>query len=137
MDDGVDHRPFASVISDAAGQFAALMRLDVRLFQTEMRIKASTVLTSGVCGMAAVVLFLLAAFALVQFVILAMIYFGVGAMLACFVVGAVLLMAGLSSLFMAKRALVGLTITPVETVNQVRSNLAALKQGIRYGTTQR
>lgn len=137
MDDGVDNRPLTSVISDAAGHFASLMRLDLRLLQAEMRIKASTVLTSGACGMIALVLFILAAFALVQFIILALVYFGVGAMLACFVVGVALLVAGLLSLFMAKRALVGLTMTPVQTVNQVRSDLAALKQGIRYGTTQR
>ena len=80
---------------------------------------------------------LLAAVALVQFLILAMVHFGLGAMLACFIVGIVLIGGGLLSLHLARRALVGWTITPVETVNQVRSDLAALKQGVRYGAAQR
>jgi hypothetical protein len=66
-----------------------------------------------------------------------MIFLGIGPMLACLVVALVLIGAGSMSLYLAKRALTGWTITPVETVNQVRTDLAALKQGIRYGSTQR
>ncbi|MER8848067.1 MULTISPECIES: phage holin family protein [Mesorhizobium] len=137
MDEGVDRRPFRTVVNEAVGQFASLMRLDLRLLKAEMRGKTSTLVSSGACGIAAVILFMLAAFALVQCLILAMIHFGVGAMLACFIIGIVLIGGGLLSLHLAKRALVGWTITPVETVNQVRSDLAALKQGVRYGSTQR
>ncbi|MER9592266.1 phage holin family protein [Mesorhizobium australicum] len=137
MDEGVDRRPFRTVVNEAVGQFASLMRLDLRLLKAEMRGKTSTLVSSGACGIAAVILFMLAAFALVQCLILAMIHFGFGAMLACFIIGIVLIGGGLLSLHLAKRALVGWTITPVETVNQVRSDLAALKQGVRYGSTQR
>ena len=137
MDDGGDRRPFGSLVNEAMGQFASLMRLDLRLLKAEMRGKTSTVVSSGVCGIAAVIFFLLASFAMVQFLILAMIFFGISALFACLIIGFVLIGAGLLSLHLAKRALVGWTITPVDTVNQVRSDLAALKQGIRYGATQR
>ncbi|PBB24023.1 MULTISPECIES: phage holin family protein [unclassified Mesorhizobium] len=136
MDDGTDHRPFGSVFGQAVSQFGSLMRLDLRLLEAEMRAKSTTLVSSGACGMAAAVFFALAAFALVQCLILAMISFGVGPMLACLIVGLVLTVGGLISLYLAKRALTGWTITPVETVNQVRTDLAALKQGIRYGSTQ-
>ncbi|BAV50967.1 hypothetical protein MesoLj113a_65150 [Mesorhizobium sp. 113-1-2] len=136
MDDEMDHRPFGSVLGDAASQFASLMRLDLRLLKAEMRVKSTSLVSSGACGMAAAMFFVLAAFALVQFLILAMIHFGVGPLFACLIVGLVLIGAGLVSLYLAKRALIGWTITPVETVNQVRTDLAALKQGIRYGSTQ-
>ena len=136
MDDGIDRRPFGSVFSEALGQFASLMRLDLRLLQAEMKGKTSTIVSSGACGATAVAFFVLAAFAMVQFFILAMINIGVRPMFACLVVGLVLGGGGLFFLYLAKRALVGWTITPVETVNQVRTDLAALKQGIRYGSTQ-
>lgn len=137
MDNEIDRRPFTSVVNEAIGQFASLMRLDLRLFQAEMKGKALTIVSSGACGLAAVAFLILASFALAQFLILAMIYAGISAMLACLVVSLVMLGAGVLSLYLAKRALVGWTLTPVETVNQVRSDLAALKQGIRYGTAQR
>jgi len=137
MDEGVDRRPFGTVVTEAIGQVASVMRLDLRLLEAEMRGKTSTIVSSGACGIAAVIFFMLAAVVLVQFLILAMVHFGVGAMLACFIVGIVLSGGGLLSLHLAKRALVGWTITPVETVNQVRSDLAALKQGVRYGSAQR
>ncbi|WP_136620837.1 MULTISPECIES: phage holin family protein [Mesorhizobium] len=137
MDDGVDRRPFGTVVNEVLGQFASLMRLELRLLEAEMRGKTSTIVSSGACGIAAAIFFLLAAFAMVQFLILTMIHFGVGAMVACLIVGIILVGGGLLSLHLAKRALVGWTITPVETVNQVRSDLAALKQGVRYGSTQR
>ncbi|QKC98294.1 phage holin family protein [Mesorhizobium sp. NZP2298] len=136
MDDGAHHRPFGSVLNDAIGQFASLMRLDLRLLEAEMRAKATPIVSSGACGVAAALFFVLAAFALVEFLILAMIHFGVDAMFACLTAGAVLVGAGMLSLYLAKRALIGWTIAPVETVNQVRADLAALKQGIRYGSTQ-
>ena len=136
MDDGMDHRPFGSVLSEAASQFASLLRLDLRLLKAEMRVKSITLVSSGACGMAAAMFFMLAAFALVQFLILAMMHFGIGPLLACLIVGLVLIGGGLVSLYLAKRALIGWTITPVETVKQVRTDLAALKQGIRYGSTQ-
>ncbi|RNJ41322.1 hypothetical protein B5V01_26995 [Mesorhizobium erdmanii] len=136
MDDGMDRRPFGSLLGDAASHFSSLMRLDLRLLEAEMRAKSTTLVSSGACGMAAAVFFVLAAFALVQFLILAMIFFGVGPMLACLIVGLVLIGGGLISLYLAKRALIGWTITPVETVKQVRTDIAALKQGIRYGSTQ-
>ena len=113
------------------------MRLDMRLLEAEMRSKTSTLVSSGVCGIAAVILFILASFAMVQFLILAVILAGISAMAACLIVGIALFGGGLLSLYLAKRALVGWTITPVQTVNQVRSDLAAVKQGIRYGATQR
>jgi len=137
MEDGVDRRPFSTVVSEAIGQFASLMRLDLRLLEAEMRSKTSTIVSSGACGIAAVMFFTLAAFALVQFLILAMIYLGFGAMFACLVIGICLIGGGMLCLHLAKRALTGWTLTPVETVNQVRSDLAALKQGVRYGSTQR
>lgn len=137
MDDGIDRRPFGSIVNEALEKFASLMRLDVRLLKAEMKSKTSTIVSSSACGMAAVALFILASFAMVQFLILVMIYLGISAILACLIVGVVLFGGGLISLYLAKRALVGWTITPIETVNQVRSDLAALKQGIRYGTTQR
>ena len=136
MDDGMDHRPFGSVLSEAASQFASLLRLDLRLLKAEMRVKSITLVSSGACGMAAAMFFMLAAFALVQFLILAMMQFGVGPLFACLIVGLVLIGGGLVSLYLAKRALIGWTITPVETVKQVRTDLAALKQGARYGSTQ-
>jgi len=136
MDDGTHHRPFGSVLNDAIGQLASLMRLDLRLLKAEMRAKTTTIVSSVACGTAAALFFVLAAFALVQFLILAMIHFGVDGMFACLIVGAVLIGAGMLSLYLAKRALIGWTITPVETVNQVRTDLVALKQGIRYGSTQ-
>ena len=101
-----------------------------------MRKKGSTIVSSGVCGIAAVSLFILASFAMVEFLILALIHAGISAMFACLIVGIVLLVGGLLSLHLAKRALVGWTITPADTVKQVRSDLAALKQGIRYGANQ-
>ena len=137
MDDDGDRRPFGSLVNEAIGQFASLMRLDLRLLEAEMRSKTATIVSSGVCGIAAVILFILASFALVQFLILAIILAGISAMFACLIVGIVLFGGALLSLYLAKRTLVGWTITPVETVNQVRSDLAALKQGIRYGATQR
>lgn len=136
MDDGMDRRPFRSVLSEAVGQFASLMRLDLRLLEAEMRAKITTIVSSGACGMAAAVFFLLAALALVQFVILAMIHFGIGPMFACLIAGLVLIGGGMMALYLAKRALIGWTLTPVETVDQLRTDLAALKQGIRYGSTQ-
>ncbi|PWJ86939.1 putative superfamily III holin-X [Mesorhizobium loti] len=136
MEDGADRRPFSSVVNEAIGHVASLMRLDLRLLEAEMRGKTATILSSGACGMAAAILFMLAAFALVEFLILAMIHLGVGSMVACLLVGIVLIGGGFFSLHLAKQALVGWTITPVETVNQVRSDVAALKQGIRYGSTQ-
>ena len=137
MDDDGDRRPFGNLVSEAIGQFASLMRLDMRLLEAEMRSKTSTLISSGVCGIAAVILFILASFAMVQFLILAVILAGISAMAACLIVGIALFGGGLLSLYLAKRALVGWTITPVQTVNQVRSDLAAVKQGIRYGATQR
>lgn len=137
MDDDVDRRPLGSIIHEAMEKFSSLMRLDLRLLEVEMRSKFSSIVSSGACGMAAVALFTLASFALVQFLILGMIYVGISAMYACLIVGIALFVGGLASLHLAKRALVGWTITPVETVNQVRSDLATLKQGIRYGNTQR
>ncbi|ESW95563.1 hypothetical protein X768_32605 [Mesorhizobium sp. LSJC265A00] len=112
------------------------MRLDLRLLQAEMKVKTSTIVSSGACGIAALVLFVLAAFAMVQFLILAMIHFGVGPMVACLIVAALLGVGGVLFLYLAKRALAGWTITPVETVNQVRTDIAALKQGMRFGSTQ-
>lgn len=132
----MDRRPFGSVLGEAVSQFASLMRLDLRLLKAEMRAKSTTLVSVGACGVAAVGFFVLAAFALVQFLILALIFFGAGSMLACLIVGLVLMAAGLMSLYLAKRALIGWTITPVETVNQVRTDFATLKQGIRYGSTQ-
>lgn len=137
MDDGIDRRPFSSIVNEALEKFASLMRLDVRLLKAEMKSKTSTIVSSGACGIAAVALFILASFAMVQFLILVIIHLGISAILACLIVGVVLFAGGLLSLYLAKRALIGWTITPIETVNQVRSDLAALKQGIRYGTTQR
>jgi hypothetical protein len=136
MHDDGDQLPFGSVLSDAISKFASLMRLDLRLLEAEIRAKTTTIVSSGACGLAAAMFFVLAAFALVQCLIVAMIYYGVGPMFACLIVGIVLIGAGLLSLYQAKRALVGWTITPVETVNQVRADLAALKQGIRHGSTQ-
>ena len=136
MDDGMDHRPFGSVLGQAISQVGSLMRLDLRLLEAEMRAKSTALASSGACGMAAAMFFALAGFALVQCLILAMIFLGIGPMLACLVVALLLIGAGSMSLYLAKRALTGWTITPVETVNQVRTDLAALKQGIRYGSTQ-
>jgi hypothetical protein len=137
MDEGIDRRPFGSIVDEAIAKFASLMRLDLRLLEAEMRSKMSTIVSSGGCMVASAILFVLGAFALIQFLILAMISLGIGAMFSCLTVGVILIGAGVLSLYLAKRALVGWTITPIETVNQVRSDLAALKQGIRYGTTQR
>jgi len=136
MDDGSDRRPLGTILSEGFTQFASLMRLDLRLLQAEMKVKTSTIISSGACGIAAIALFVLAAFALVQFLILAMIHFGAGAMVACLVVGVLLGVGGVVLLYFAKRALVGWTITPVETVSQVRTDIATLKQGIRFGSTQ-
>lgn len=132
----MDRRPFGSVLGEAVSQFASLMRLDLRLLKAEMRAKSTTLVSVGACGVAAVGFFVLASFALVQFLILALIFFGAGSMLACLIVGLVLMAAGLMSLYLAKRALIGWTITPVETVNQMRTDFATLKQGIRYGSAQ-
>ena len=136
MDDGSDRRSLGSVFSEGLSQFASLMRLDLRLLQAEMKVKTLTIVSSGACGIAALALFVLAAFAMVQFLILAMIQFGVNPMVACLVVGAFLGVGGVLLLYLAKRALAGWTITPVETVNQVRTDIAALKQGMRFGSTQ-
>jgi uncharacterized membrane protein len=136
MDEYHDRRPFGSVVNEAISQFASLMRLDFRLLEAEMRKKVSSIVSSGVCGIAAVSFFILASFALVEFLILAMVLAGISAMFACLIVGIVLLVGGLLSLHFAKRALVGWTITPEDTVKQVRSDLAALNQGIRYGANQ-
>lgn len=129
MDNGIERRPFTSVVNEAIGQFASLMRLDLRLLQAEMKGKASTIVSSGACGLAAVAFLILASFALVQFLILAMIYAGISAMLACLVVSLVMLGAGVLSLYLAKRALVGWTLTPVETVNQVAQRSGRLEAG--------
>jgi len=137
MDDGIDRRPFGRIFEEAIAKIASLVRLDLRLLEAEMRSKMSTIMSSGGCVVAATILFVLGAFALVQCLILAMISLGIGAMSSCLIVGVILIGGGLLSLYLAKRALVGWTITPIETANQVRSDLAALKQGIRYGTTQR
>nr|WP_031198781.1 phage holin family protein [Mesorhizobium sp. L2C054A000] len=136
MDDGSNLRPLGSVFSEGYSHLASLMRLDLRLLQAEMKVKTSTIVSSGACGIAALVLFVLAAFAMVQFMILAMIHFGVGPMVACLIVAALLGVGGVLFLYLAKRALAGWTITPVETVNQVRTDIAALKQGMRFGSTQ-
>ena len=136
MDDGSDRRSLGSVLSEGLSQFASLMRLDLRLLQAEMKVKTSTIVSSGACGIAALALFVLAAFTMVQFLILAMIQFGVNPMVACLVVGSLLGVGGVLLLYLAKRALAGWTITPVETVNQVRTDIAALKQGMRFGSTQ-
>ena len=136
MDDGSDRRSLGSVLSEGLSQFASLMRLDLRLLQAEMKVKTSTIVSSGACGIAALALFVLAAFAMVQFLILAMIQFGVNPMVACLVVGSLLGVGGVLLLYLAKRTLAGWTITPVETVNQVRTDIAALKQGMRFGSTQ-
>lgn len=136
MDDGSDRRSLGSVFSEGLSQFASLMWLDLRLLQAEMKVKTSTIVSSGACGIAALALFVLAAFAMVQFLILAMIQFGVNPMVACLVVGSLLGVGGVLLLYLAKRALAGWTITPVETVNQVRTDIAALKQGMRFGSTQ-
>jgi hypothetical protein len=136
MYDDHDRRPFGSVVNEAISQFASLMRLDFRLLEAEMRKKVSSIVSSGVCGIAAVSFFILASFAMVEFLILAMVLAGISAMFACLIVGIVLLVGGLLSLHFAKRALVGWTITPEDTVKQVRSDLAALNQGIRYGANQ-
>ncbi|MBB6410669.1 phage holin family protein [Mesorhizobium sangaii] len=137
MNDGIDRRAFGSLVNEALEKFASLIRLDLRLLEAEMKSKSSIIVSSSACGIAAVALFVLASFAMVQFLILVMIHLGISAIVACLAVGIVLFGGGLLSLHLAKRALVGLTITPIETVNQVRSDIAALKQGIRYGTTQR
>ncbi|MES0022115.1 MULTISPECIES: phage holin family protein [unclassified Mesorhizobium] len=136
MDDGSNLRPLGSVFSEGYSHLASLMRLDLRLLQAEMKVKTSTIVSSGACGIAALVLFVLAAFAMVQFLILAMIHFGVDPMVACLIVAALLGVGGVLFLYLAKRALAGWTITPVETVNQVRTDIAALKQGMRFGSTQ-
>jgi len=136
MNDDPDRRPFGDVISEGLSHFASLMHLDLRLLQAEMKVKTSAIVSSGACGVAAVALFVLAAFAMVQFLILAFIHFGADPMVACLIVGILLGFGGGAMLYIAKRALVGWTITPVETVNQVRTDIAALKQGIRFGSTQ-
>jgi hypothetical protein len=136
MDDGFDRRPLGSVFSEGLSHFAALMRLDLRLLQAEMKVKTSRIVSSGTCGIAALALFVLAAFAMVQFLILAMIHVGVNPMVACLAVGVLLGVGGVLLLYLARRALVGWTITPVETVDQVRTDIAALKQGMRFGSTQ-
>ena len=136
MDDGTDRRSLGSVFSEVLSQFASLMRLDLRLLRAEMKVKTSTIVSSGACGIAALALFVLAAFAMVQFLILAMIHLGVNPMVACLVVGVLLGVGGVLLLYFAKRALAGWTITPVETVNQVRTDIATLKQGMRFGSTQ-
>ncbi|MER9188318.1 phage holin family protein [Mesorhizobium australicum] len=136
MDDGFDRRPLSTLVSEGLSHFASLMRLDLRLLQAEMKVKMSPIVSSGACGIAAFALLVLAAFAMVQFLILALIHFGVGPMVACLIVGVLLGAGGVVLLYLAKRALVGWTITPVETVNQVRTDIAALKQGIRFGSTQ-
>lgn len=137
MDEDVDRRSLWSVINEAVQKFSALMRLDLRLLEAEMRSKFPSIVSSGACGVVALALFTLGSFALVQFMVLTLIYLGISAMYACLVVGIALFVGGMISLYLAKRALVGWTIMPVETVSQVRSDLAALKQGIHYGSTQR
>ena len=136
MDEGTDRRSLGSVFSEVLSQFASLMRLDLRLLRAEMKVKTSTILSSGACGIAALALFVLAAFAMVQFLILAMIHFEVSPMVACLIVAILLGVGGVLLLYLAKRALAGWTITPVETVNQVRTDIATLKQGMRFGSTQ-
>ena len=106
MDDGSDRRSLGSVFSEGLSQFASLMRLDLRLLQAEMKVKASTIVSSGACGIAALALFVLAAFAMVQFLILAMIHFGVTPMVACLIVALLLGVGGVLLLYLAKRALV-------------------------------
>ncbi|WP_095091492.1 phage holin family protein [Mesorhizobium sophorae] len=102
MDDGIDRRPFGSIVNEALEKFASLIRLDLRLLEAEMKSKTSTIVSSGACGIAAVALFVLASFAMVQFLILVMIHLGISPIVACLAVGIVLFGGGLLSLHLAR-----------------------------------
>ena len=114
-------------------QGSTLARLDMQIFRAEVKHKALDVLSSGAYGVAALVCFLLGAFALVEFLILAIMLSGISAVTASLVVAGVLFLAGAFSLILARRAVKGLSLLPDKTVHQVKSDLAALIEGIRYG----
>lgn len=132
MDDDQVRRPFGRVFGEATSHFASLVRLDMRLLQAEMKQKGQDVIASGVFGAVALTCFLLGAFALVECLILALIWFGVAALWATLVIGVCFFLAGFVSLNLARRTMAGWSLAPEQTLIQVRSDLAALKEGMRH-----
>lgn len=132
MDDDQARRPFGRVFGEATSHFASLIRLDIRLLQAEMKQKGQDVIASGVFGAIALTCFLLGSFALVESMIFALIWLGVEALWAALIIGICLCMLGLVSLHLARRTLAGWKLAPEQTLGQVRSDLAVLKEGIRH-----
>jgi uncharacterized membrane protein len=136
MEDGREARPLGRVVGETMRHGSALAQLDLKILQAETKQKALSVLSSGAYGITALIFFLLAGFALVEFLILAIVLSGISAVIASLIVCGVLVVAGSISLLLAKRAVAGFSLVPAKTVEQVKSDLAALMRGIRYGAGQ-
>lgn len=133
MQDRREERPFSHVLGEAVRQGSTLARLDIEILRAEVKGKALTLVASGAYGIAALAFFFLGAFALVEFLILAVVHLGVGALWAPLLIGGLLLLAGFGSLVLSQRAIKGMSILPDKTLHQMRSDFAALMKGARYG----
>lgn len=120
-------RPTSELLGDMTEQVTRLVRDEVQLAVSELRVKAKrTGLAAGLGGIAAVSA-LLGAMALVATVAIALNYV-LPAWLSALIVGAALLLAALAAALALKTELDrARPVVPEETVSNIRKDIAAVK----------
>jgi len=127
-------QPSLLTVAGLAGEQAAtLLHLDARLLELEMKEKAGALARSGAWGLAAIALAGMGTFVVVLGLVGVLVALGMALFAAAFVVGAVLFAVGALSALRARSALVGWSVVPRRTVEQVRQDAAAIREGFRNG----
>jgi hypothetical protein len=117
----------------AGEQAATLLHLDARLLELEMKEKAGALARSGAWGLAAIALAGMGTFVVVLGLVGVLVALGMALFVAAFVVGAVLFAVGALFALRARSVLVGWSVVPRRTVEQVRQDAAAIREGFRNG----
>ena len=120
-----------SLFADALSQMTTLFETEIRLVKTEISEKISSAINAVIVLLVAAVLLLAALFIILFGIVQLVIFFGVVAWLAYFIVGVVIAVAGAIALYVALNKLSTDNLMPKRSLNQLGKDADVVKEQVK------
>ena len=121
---------FVSLLRTVVVELKSMLQFDVKLLRAEFGLKVAAVRMGGLWGLAALALTFLACLLLFEGLVLLLVWLGLAAYAACFVIAATLGASALVCGLKARAAVQALSLVPSSTIAAVQKDVVALKGAI-------
>ncbi len=120
-----------SLFADALSQMTSLFETEIRLVRTEISEKISLAIHAVIVLLVAAVLLLVGLFIILFGVVQLVIFFGVVAWLAYFIVGGVFAVIGAIALYIGLNQLSSDNLMPTRTIDQLGKDAVVVKEQVK------